>query len=267
MADHSRFRERYGPTAVVTGASAGIGRAVATELARRGLDLCLVARRGDVLEELAQRLRADHGVDVAVVPLDLGDPSAAATLLTRTTGLDVGLYVAAAGFGTTGGFLDADAGREVEMLRVNVESVLATTHGFATRMARRGSGGIVLLSSIVAFQGVPRSAGYAATKAYVQVLAEGLRPELASFGVDVLAVAPGPVHSEFADRAGMTMGRALTPEDVAGPALDALGRRGTVAPGALSKLLSVSLAPLPRRTRTTVMGAVMRGMTRTGGPH
>ena len=119
----------------------------------------------------------------------------------------------------------------------------------------------MLLSSLVALQGTPGAAHYAATKAYVQTLAEGLRVELRPAGVDVIACAPGPVHSGFAERAGMRMSRAVSPDDVALPTLHALGRRTTVVPGGLSKILSWSLAPLPRSLRTTVMTSVMGAMT------
>lgn len=123
----------------------------------------------------------------------------------------------------------------------------------------------MLFGSIVGFQGTPFAAHYAATKAYVQALAEGLAVELAPRGVDVVASAPGPTHTGFAARAGMRMGKALTPA-VAGPTLAALGRRTTVLPGRLTKLLTYSLAPLPRRARVAIMGRVMRGMTTAPGP-
>jgi hypothetical protein len=108
---------------------------------------------------------------------------------------------------------------------------------------------------------MPFASHYAATKAYVQTLAEGLQVELAPHGVDVLAAAPGPTRSGFAARADMEMGKALTPEEITQPILDALGRRTTVLPGFLSKLLVYSIAPLPRYARIRIMGSVMRGMT------
>ena len=117
------------------------------------------------------------------------------------------------------------------------------------------------MSSIVAFQGVPRAANYAATKAYIQTLAEGLRVELQPFGIDVIASAPGPVKSGFAARANMEMGAAERPGTVAARTLDLLGRKMTVRPGFLSKLLGYSLATSPRWARVLIMTQVMRGMT------
>lgn len=260
----ARLRGTYGPWAVVTGASDGIGRAFARRLAAAGVDLVLAARRGEVLTALAAELAGEFGIAARIVAVDLGTPAGVDALLAATRSLDVGLLVASAGFGTSGPFIDADLAAELEMIDVNCRAVAALSHAFGRRFAARGRGGLVLMSSLVAFQGVPRAANYAATKAYVQSLAEGLRHELAPRGVDVLASAPGPVHSGFAARAAMTMGLAQTPDEVAGASLAALGRRGTVRPGWLARLLELSLKLLPRWGRVRMMGVVMAGMTRRG---
>jgi short-subunit dehydrogenase len=257
-----RLRERYGPWAVVTGASDGIGRDFALQLAQSGLNLVLVARRGEVLAELGRELEQRHGIQPRVVAADLGTPAGIADVLRATAALDVGLLVASAGFGTSGRFIDAAIGPELDMIDVNCRAVAALAHHFGARFAKQRRGGIVLMSSLVAFQGVPRAANYAATKAYVQSLAEGLRVELAPFDVEVLASAPGPILSGFAKRADMTMGMASSPRAVARGTLDALGRTGTVRPGWLSKLLEWSLTFLPRWGRVRMMGVVMGGMTK-----
>ena len=260
------FTEKYGPWALVTGASDGIGRAFAAGLAQAGLDVILVARRADVLERFAAELRSTFFVETLVLPADLSRPDAVGAILARTADLDVGLLVAAAGFGTSGPFVDSDLENELGMIDVNCRAVAALTHHFGARLRDRGRGAIILMSSVVAFQGVPRSANYAATKAYVQSLAEGLRAELAPAGVDVLASAPGPVHSGFAGRAGMTMGRAQSPRAVAEGTLRALGHHVTTRPGWLAKALGWSLALLPRWARVRVMTVVMDGMTRDRHP-
>lgn len=261
LRNQERLRRRYGPWAVVTGASSGIGREFALQCAASGLNVVLVARRAETLRTLAARIHDRHGVDCRVVPADLADGNQVAAALRATTDLDVGLLVAAAGFGTSGPLLQGVQENEQAMLSVNCSAVLAMAQHFGNRFTDRGRGGIVLLSSIVAYQGVPRAAHYAATKAYVHTLAEGLYRELRPAGVDVLAVAPGPVDTGFADTAGMTMGRALNPVDVAVPALAALGRQAVSTPGPQSKLLTWSLATLPRRMRVAVMGRVMTAMT------
>ena len=258
----NQFRERYGPWAVVTGASEGIGREIALRLAESGLNLILVARRRELLEELASRLASQWGIQTRALTADLGTLAGINAVQTGTEDLDVGLLIAAAGFGTAGLFLSADLAREYDMLEVNCRAVLTLSHHFAQRLAKRGRGGIVLMASLVGFQGVPYAAHYAATKAYVQSLAEALQVELAPMGVDVLASAPGPVKSGFAKRADMIMGLAIEPVSVAQATLDALGRKATVAPGLLSKILTYSLIVLPRWGRVRVMKGVMGGMTK-----
>ncbi|NEQ46588.1 MAG: SDR family oxidoreductase [Leptolyngbya sp. SIOISBB] len=257
-----RFFRRYGPWAVVTGASSGIGRAIAERLANAGLNVVLVARNQSHLEELAAMLKTRYGIDAKVLSLDLSQVSADRQLAVATQDLDVGLLVAAAGFGTSGPFINATLEQEWEMLSVNCRALMAATHHFSQRFAQRGSGGLILMSSIVGFQGTPFSAHYAATKAYVQSLAEALHVELKGQGVDVLAAAPGPTQSGFADRAGMQMGATLKPNDIAQPILNALGQRSLIFPGFLSKLLIYSLSPLPTWARARIMGIVMGGMTK-----
>jgi short-subunit dehydrogenase len=255
-----RFKERYGPWAVVTGASSGIGREIALRLAECGLNLVLAARSRNALDQLAADVSLKYSVEAQVVVVDLSRETGVESLETATASQDIGLLVAAAGFGTSGRFLDSPLKDELEMLAVNCGSLVALTWHFGRRFAARGRGGLVLMSSIVGFQGMPFAAHYAATKAYVQTLAEGLAVELSPAGVDVLAAAPGPTHSGFATRAGMKMGTASDAADVALPILDALGRRSTVLPGFLGKLLTYSLVPLPRWARVRVMGRVMYGM-------
>lgn len=254
------YADRYGPWALVTGASDGIGRAIAQELAARGLNLMLVARRADRLHELANRLSARHGIECRPLTADLATADGCSAVAAATAPLDIGLVVAAAGFGTSGDFVDSPMQAEREMLAVNCAAVLELVGTCAPRLLRRGRGGIVLFSSVLAFQGVPRSAHYAATKAWVQSFAEGLRVELRGHGVDVLASAPGPVDTGFAQRARLRMGVMLPADAVARQTLDALGRRTTVRPGWLSKLLGWSLAMLPRRGRVFVLTRILRGM-------
>jgi short-subunit dehydrogenase len=254
------LKRRFGPTALITGASDGIGRAFAEALAAQGFDLLLVARREPVLQALSRDLVAKHGVKVQVIAADLSRPEAPAEVLARTADHPVGLLVAAAGFGSIGPFLDLDPVTEANMVDVNCRAVVELTHGFGKRMAAAGGGGIVLFGSLVGFQGVPGSATYAATKGFVQGFAEALTVEMRPLGISVLSVAPGPVSTGFAARAGMQMGKSDTPEAVAAAALAALPGGGTVRPGFMGKLLGWSLAPLPRWGRVRVLGLIMMGM-------
>jgi short-subunit dehydrogenase len=199
--------------------------------------------------------------EVRIIVADLADPVGVQTLLEATATLDVGLLVASAGFGTSGRLVDSTLEAELDMIRVNCQALLALSYQFGKHFSTKKRGGIILLSSLVAFQGVPYSANYAATKAYVQSLAEGLVRELKPTGVDVLAAAPGPVRSGFAKRANMVMGMSLTPGQVGVPILQALGRQTTVLPGFLTKLLVYSLRTVPRWGKVRIMEQIMGGMT------
>ena len=256
------WRAKYGPWAIVTGASDGIGRAIATSLAEAGIDLVMVARRHDALERLAAELAQAHDVETRIVAADLGQRGAVDTIVSATEDIEVGLMAASAGFGTSGPFIDSLIDQELDMIDVNCRAVVELSHHFARRFAAQRRGGLILMSSLLAFQGVPRAATYAATKAFIQTFAEGLRLELSGSGVDVLASAPGPVRSGFEARADMRMSAAARPDVVARGTLGALGRRTTVRPGFLSKFLEASLLPLPRLARSRIMSVVMGGMTR-----
>lgn len=251
----------YGQWAVVTGASSGLGRAVALRLAEAGVNVVLVGRDESTLGAVGDTA-ALSGVQTRIAAADLGTPEGLKLVEQTTEALDVGLFVAAAGFGTSGRFMAAEIDEELAMLDLNCRAVLAHTLHFARRFEERGHGGIMVFSSLLGWHGTPSAAHYSATKAYVQVLAEGIAPELARKGVDVLAVAPGPVATGFARRADLRPGKQANPDDVALAALSALGRRALVVPGGLAKLLTYSLAILPRRARITILGSVMGGMTR-----
>lgn len=251
--------DRYGPWALVTGASDGIGRALATEIATAGINVVLCARSEHRLADLAAELRADHGIETMVLAADLRDRGTVDKVADQTAALDIGMVVLAAGFGTTGALGSTSLQDELDLIAVNISAVLHLSHTFAGRLVARGSGALVLFGSIVGWQGVPGQANYAASKAYVQSLAEGLHHELSPHGVDVLAVAPGPVHSGFGARAGLTMSSGDRPEVVATATVRALGR-GTVVPGAKGKFLTAALRPLPRSTRSRILGTVIAGM-------
>ena len=252
--------QKYGPWALITGASDGIGRAIAGRLAAEGLNVVLAARSEGRLRDLADELGRASNVHTRVVAVDLSTTDGPAALIDAVEDLDIGLAVLAAGFGGAGSFADSSPAAEAEMIAVNVGAVAQLAQYFAHRMVQRKAGGIVLFGSLLGWQGVPGQANYAATKAYVQALAEGLHGELKTNGIDVLCVAPGPVHTGFAARAGMTMTSAATPDMVADAAWSALGRRVTVVPGSQAKFMTASLKSLPRYARSLILGRVMASM-------
>ena len=194
------------PTALITGASAGLGEGFARELARRGHDLILTARRADRLEGIAAELRGAHGVRVDVFASDLERPDAPERLLADVAGagLRIDTLVNNAGFGLRGDFADLDRGRQLGMVDLNCRTLVALAHGVLPQMIERRSGGILNLASTAAFQPGPWMAVYYATKAFVLSFSEALHEEVRGHGVRVTALCPGPTRTEFAGRAGMT---------------------------------------------------------------
>lgn len=254
--------ERFGEWAIVTGASSGIGREVALRLAASRVNVVLVARNEQSLTRLAAEIES-RGSRAKVIPLDLAQPDAAKRLEQATIDLDTGILVNSAGFGSGGAFLESDPEEEIAMVDVNCRAVLDLTIRFARRFAARKRGAIVLLSSIVAFQGVARSANYAATKAYIQSLGEALAEEMKGTGVLVLRAIPGPAESGFAQRAGMKFGSADTAGAVADDIVAALARnRTSVIAGRLGKVLYYSLMTAPRFLRVSIIKRIMASMTR-----
>ncbi len=257
------FANKYGKWALVTGASDGMGREISYGLAKRGLNVILCARRFELLVEISEDIRTRFPVEVQALSCDLSIEADIESLFLNTKDKEIGLYVAAAGFGTSGAFIDSDIENELNMIDLNCRSVVKMTHHFANELSKKKKGGIVLFSSLVAFQGTPYSANYSATKAFIQNLAEGLSVELSGSGVDVLSVAPGPVASGFSQRANMVMGSALDPKEIAEEIIAAIGKKSLVRPGFLSKALEFALKSLMFRSfRVQMMKVVMGGMTK-----
>lgn len=250
------FRDRFGGAALVTGASAGIGAAFAPALAQKGMDLILVARRGDRLQSLAAEISRAHGVRAEVVALDLLQPGATAALVraVETTGLEVGLLVCSAGFGTYGPFEDLPPETEARMVDLNCRVVVEHCHAFIPAMVRRRRGGVILLASIGAYQPCPYWATYGATKAFNLMLGEALWAELRPHGVDVLALSPGYTTTEFQEVAGIDfgIGRKSTAADVVPLALRALGRKPSTVYGLGNRVMVFGSRLAPRRVAAAV---------------
>ncbi|MDX2197135.1 MAG: SDR family NAD(P)-dependent oxidoreductase [Cytophagales bacterium] len=255
-----RLKNKYGEWAIVTGASSGIGLELATLLADAGFNIVINARDEAKLYHAESQLKK-YNILIKTVVADISESGGIEKIIQSTLGLNVGLLINNAGYGTSGMFFESSVQSEVSMLRVNCEAVLLLTHYYAQKFKEQQRGGIIFLSSIVAFQGTPFASNYAATKAYVQTLAEGLAIELKPYGIDVLAAAPGPVASSFGQRANMNMNMSMTPSEVGAPILQALGRNTTILPGLLTKILVYSLRTVPRWGKVRIMALVMGGMT------
>ncbi len=260
-------------TALVTGASSGLGAEFAVQLAARGHDLVLVARSADRLEELAGRLRAEHGVSAHVLVQDLTEPDAARRIGAELTArsLTVDLLVNNAGFGTCGRFEEIDGARDHDQLMVNVVALVDLTHELLPGMLARGSGSVVNVASTAAFQPSPYFSVYAASKTFVLNFGLALRQEYRGRGLRVLTLCPGPVETAFFEvigtRKAAVTGRPATPESVVRAALRGLDRdRPYVTPGLMNQL-SAHLAPRrPRRLVTAVAGRITRTVRDTAQP-
>ena len=260
--EKTRLLNNYGQWAIITGASSGIGLELATQLAEAGFNLVLNSRDPKKLYEVEKRLNSNQRIETIIVASDVSEADGIEKIIQASKGLNVGLLIVSAGYGTSGSFIDTTLDSEINMLRVNCEALLKITHHYSQQFSKQKKGGIILMSSMVAFQGTPYSANYGATKAYVQNLSEALAVELKPYGVDVLAAAPGPVNSGFGERANMKMSMSLTPAQVGVPILKALGRKTTVLPGLLTKFLVYLLRTVPRWGKIKIMANVMGGMTK-----
>ncbi len=256
------FQERYGPWALVTGASSGIGAEFAKQLAEKNLNLVLIARRKERLEHLAGQLEKKHGVQVKTITADLSRPDFMSLVYPVTQTREIGLLVNNAGFGIGGSFLEHDLQRELALLDVNCRAPLILAHEIGRQMAQRRRGGIIFVSSVSAYMATPFEASYAASKVYELFLGDSLWYELKQQGVDVLSLCPGSTATEFHEISGISPYAAMAVEPVVASALKSLGKKQSVITGWHNRLL-VSLAKtVPHRIMTTLAGKVMDNLRR-----
>ena len=256
-------------SALITGASSGIGAAFARKLAERGFDLVLVARRKERLEQLCDELMTAHAIRADVHVADLADAEAAESLADRVAEIaDLELLINNAGFGTMGHFADADIGRQLDMIRVHVLAAVRLSRAVLPGMIRRGSGGIINVSSIGAWLPCAGNVQYAATKTYLNTFSEGLQDELRGTGVRVQSLCPGFTYTQFHDADGMReFDRSqvaqrlwMSADDVVDYSLKKLaGRRTIVIPGWKNRVLA-------RILRTPILQPIVRAAGRYKAP-
>ena len=258
----SPFSTRYGPFALVAGASEGLGEAFATSIAARGVGLVLLARRQDKLDALAVRLR-ERGVEVVTAAIDLARSDLESALAQVTRDREIGLVVYNAAYAPVGEVLDRPIDDLLRIVDVNVRGPLVVTRALAPAMVARGRGGIVLMSSMAGFQGAPRIATYAATKAFTTVLGESLWGELGPRGVDVIASCAGAIRTPgYAKTSKGDAPGTLDASAVAEASLDALGHGPTVVPGATNQLARFVLGRvLSRRAAIGIMARSTKELT------
>jgi len=261
--------EWKGKWALVTGASAGIGHALAHELARGGSNLVLTARRKDRLESLAQQLRADYKIETAIVVADLAHASAPSAIFhfTQERGLHIDRLVNNAGFGQYGEFHTIQPERLLEMVQVNCAAVLHLTRLYVPAMVTNRRGDVLIVASTAAFQAVPYISTYAATKVFDLFLAEGLAEELKPHGIRVCALCPGTTASEFHEMAGhpaRSKIRQQSAETVARNGLKALAAgKSYVISGWGNYLGAQSERLVPRRLVTRIAAKLFRPANKT----
>lgn len=251
-------------TALVTGASSGIGAVFARQLAARGANLVLAARRQDRLTDLAGRLMAEYGITATAIGADLARPGGALTLARDIggRGVAVDILVNDAGFGTHGPFVGVDPGRLTDSISVNVTSLVDLTRFFLPGMIERHAGAVINVASTAGFQPLPYFAVYGATKAFVISFTEALWGELSGTGVRALALCPGATETEFFEVAGegASVGKRQSAERVVRIALRALDRPSpppTVISGVVNTLGAMSQRLAPRRVVIGVAGKMM----------
>jgi uncharacterized protein len=247
---------RFGPWALITGASAGIGKEFARQLAAHGINLVLTARRGAALEVLGAAVEKEHGVQVRALPLDLTRDDSVQALADETRDLDIGLVISNAGDAVPGEFLTTSREELHAIVHLNVLAHLDLMHHFGSRLARRKRGGLLLVGALGASRGVPFMANAAATKAYVHSLGEALHLELGEHGVTVTVLMPGPTDTEALAKLGIENPpvKPLGVEQCVSEALVALdANRPRIVPGRLFRMLFGLIPASVTRSQTARM--------------
>lgn len=260
------FQGKYGPWAVVTGASQGLGSVYAEQLAKKGLNVVVVARNGEKLEKLSQKLKSEYGVEVRAVAADLGKSEGIEAVKEGTRDLDVGLLVNNAGAWQMGSFLENDIQRDAGNLGLNISAPMQLSHEFGNRMRDRGGGGIINVGSGAAAHGIPGQATYSAGKGFLQNFTESLAPELRKHGIDVLQTNPAAIKGEASsiyDQSKVPL-KTLDPELVVTDSLDKLGnKQSKTTPGLFNRMaMGVNGVALSRDHQALVAGEILKRATK-----
>lgn len=252
--------QQYGPWAIVTGASSGIGEQFSHQLAKIGFNLIVVARNKEKLDNLQQQLQSRHGVKVDVITADLSDENSVETILSACVNKDVGLLINNAGYGYKGGFDQQSLGDIKAMIQANSLSPLALTHSLLGKLRERTASGIIFTGSIEGEMALPHSTSYAASKAFIHSLGGGLWEEERKNGVDVLVLSPGSTDTNAPISQGISRDQLvglMSPEKVAAVALAGLGTRPLLIPGIHNRIFVALLRLLPRAIALRMAGAGM----------
>jgi len=267
------FKQQYGPWALITGASSGIGRAMSEQLAAQGMNIVAVARNQGNLDALKDSLESRYAIKVRTLSADLSQPEANYEIDKQTADLDIALLIPNAGIENNGAFIDNAIEAEQKMLALNTTSPMLLTHLFGQRFKQRFASnkrsGILLTASLFGYQGVPYVSNYSATKAYILSLGEALNVELKPLGIDVSVLSPGLTDTAMPQNMAIDFSKMpITlhkPEVVARIGLNALGKKATVVPGFINKFYAWENRLIPRSWPVKLFGMLIkRAMTDTG---
>jgi uncharacterized protein len=262
------LKQRYGTTAMVAGASEGIGGAFATYLAKEGLDLVLIARRIQPLQQLAEQLESSYNIKVTCITCDLSDEDSVAQILGKLNGMEINLLVYNAVQSYIGPFIKNLAANHMQMASLNMITPLNMIHRFGEKMLVKGRGGIVLMSSLAGFQGSGYLAMYAATKAFNRILGESLWFEWKGSGVDIIACCAGATSTPNfkntnPEKSNLFAPRILSPDEIPVECFRKLGKEPSCITGRGNRVASFIMQKiLPRKTAINIMGETTRRMYR-----
>lgn len=265
------IKKKYGPWALIAGASQGIGEAFAREIAKKGINVILVARRKYLLDEVSEEIEKTHKVNAMPLQADLTNPDILELLDEKVADKEIGLLVYNAALSPRGPFLDTSLQTHEQTIKLNCLGPMKLAYHFGQKMKEKGKGGIILMSSMAGFQGSPFVAHYSATKAYNRVLAEALWEELGQYGVNVMACVAGATSTPNFREANPreTEGFSppvMEPKEVAKQALRALPKnKPFMVPGLLNKISSFFMRKVfPKKMAINIMGNVNRQMFEKG---
>jgi uncharacterized protein len=261
--DMKNLYEKYGPWAVITGATSGTGYEFAKLLAEQGFNLILVARGKEALHKTESTIRNQFNVHVRIVSADLSDANSVRAIEDAARDIDVGLLVNNAGYSITGEFHRVGWDKQEKLIDTILYSPMALTHIFSNKMmTREGGGGIIFVSSSVAYTPMPLWSVYAAGKAALLSFGESISQELKKYNVDVLTICPGAMKTKFQERSGIES-NGMNPEKVSRLALASLGARTTMMPGLTNRIIFKGITRvLPRKFTMPLFERMMKNIQR-----
>ncbi len=258
----SDFKTKYGKWAVITGGSSGIGLAFAHLLAEKKMNVLIIARDETKLQKARNEILKTNTIEVKTLSINLLEENAVSIIEEYTKDLDIGIAVINAGMELTGHFIKRTSKQHQDLIQLNITVPTQISHLFSKRFVAKKRGGIILISSLLGYQGVPLFTTYCASKSFILNFGEGLSVELKPYGVDVIVLAPGPTKTKMLDNMDVDFSKMpikiMDTHSTAKPALKYLGKRISVVPGLLNKIYAFENRFLPRKTPIKLFGFLVK---------